>query len=158
MEKTCRQCDVTAPVAEFYRKLNIADGRQSICKSCHRENMRINRAINRSRIIEYESVRNAMPHRVAARKAYRRTPAGRASKAGEKIRCPIQHAARQAVRNAVRRGVLTRQPCEVCGNPKSQAHHGDYSKPLDVRWLCSKHHAGWHKHNTPKCPEQERAA
>jgi hypothetical protein len=29
-----------------------------------------------------------------------------------------------------------RQPCEKCGYHKSQAHHHDYSKPLDVNWLC----------------------
>src|SRR4051812_39153823 len=41
---------------------------------------------------------------------------------------------------ALRKGVLTRQPCEVCGSEKSQAHHEDYSKPLEVRWLCRPHH------------------
>ena len=49
-------------------------------------------------------------------------------------------------------------PCEVCGATKAQAHHCNYSKPLDVRWLCPKHHAEWHKHNTPLCPDQEQAA
>jgi transposase-like protein len=46
---------------------------------------------------------------------------------------------------AVRRGELIRQPCEVCGDKKSDAHHEDYSKPLDVRWLCRKHHRQRHK-------------
>ena len=53
---------------------------------------------------------------------------------------------------------MTRQPCEVCGNAKAQAHHDDYGKPLDVRWLCTTHHAEWHRHNTPKCPPQDQAA
>lgn len=73
-------------------------------------------------------------------------------------RNPIQKKANQAVNNAIRDGRLTRQPCEVCGAQKAQAHHEDYSKPLDVRWLCTKHHAEWHRHNTPKCPDQEKAA
>lgn len=37
-------------------------------------------------------------------------------------------------------GRLVRKPCEACGSEKSQAHHDDYSKPLDVRWFCFKHH------------------
>lgn len=47
------------------------------------------------------------------------------------------------VNNAIRDGRLQRQPCEVCGDP-AQAHHDDYSKPLDVRWLCTTHHANHH--------------
>jgi hypothetical protein len=53
---------------------------------------------------------------------------------------PERKAATVAVNNAVRDGRLTKQPCEVCGNPKAEAHHDDYSKPLDVRWLCNPHH------------------
>jgi hypothetical protein len=52
--------------------------------------------------------------------------------------------ARRKARAAVRAGKLTRQPCERCGDPKADAHHEDYSKPLDVRWLCRKHHAVRH--------------
>jgi hypothetical protein len=48
--------------------------------------------------------------------------------------------ARNAVTYAMRTGRLVVQPCEQCGDPKSQAHHDDYAKPLDVRWLCRTHH------------------
>jgi hypothetical protein len=39
---------------------------------------------------------------------------------------------------------LTPQPCEKCGNPKSERHHDDYAKPKQVRWLCKKHHMEHH--------------
>jgi predicted DNA-binding protein YlxM (UPF0122 family) len=63
--------------------------------------------------------------------------------------------AHNIVEKAVLRGVLIPQPCEVCGanglmsdgRREVQAHHDDYSKPLDVRWLCQKHHHEWHKNN-----------
>lgn len=40
----------------------------------------------------------------------------------------------------VKRGKVKKQPCEVCGKTKVEAHHPDYSKPLEVRWLCQRHH------------------
>ena len=48
------------------------------------------------------------------------------------------------VHAAIVRGDLTRLPCEVCGKPKTHAHHDDYAKPLDVRWLCPAHHGLHH--------------
>jgi hypothetical protein len=60
-------------------------------------------------------------------------------------RNPEKRAAQVAVGNAVRDGKLVRQPCEVCGNPKSDGHHDDYSKPLEVRWLCRTHHMEHHR-------------
>lgn len=56
------------------------------------------------------------------------------------------HRAHQAVTKALSDGILTRQPCEQCG-AAAIAHHDDYSKPLEVRWLCRKHHRLWHKDN-----------
>ena len=53
--------------------------------------------------------------------------------------------AKYAVDNAIRRGKMVRQPCEKCGATPSQAHHDDYSKPLQVRWLCRKHHSEEHR-------------
>jgi hypothetical protein len=61
------------------------------------------------------------------------------------------------VEKAIARGKLQPQPCEVCGangvmadgRNEVQAHHDDYNKPLDVRWLCQEHHHEWHKTNRP---------
>jgi hypothetical protein len=45
----------------------------------------------------------------------------------------------------LKRGKLTREPCVVCGNDAAQMHHPDYGEPLDVVWLCRKHHLDLHK-------------
>lgn len=52
--------------------------------------------------------------------------------------------ARVKARRAIRTGRLVRQPCEVCGVAKVEAHHDDYSQPLSVRWLCPTHHREHH--------------
>ena len=51
---------------------------------------------------------------------------------------------RRQTARAVRSGVLVRQPCEKCSTEKTHAHHDDYTKPLDVRWLCRPCHTAHH--------------
>ena len=52
--------------------------------------------------------------------------------------------ARDYIRNRVRTGKLTREPCVFCGKRDGLAHHEDYSKPLDIVWVCHTHHAQIH--------------
>lgn len=59
-------------------------------------------------------------------------------------RYPDKRAAHKATGNAIRDGRIIRQPCEQCGSKQVQAHHDDYSRPLDVRWLCVTHHNEHH--------------
>lgn len=51
-------------------------------------------------------------------------------------RNPLTVAAQYEARKAIMRGDLVPRPCEQCGAEKTQGHHDDYSKPLEVRWLC----------------------
>lgn len=145
---------------EFYSQ--TTGGLFHDCKPCVCARVRANRLVNLEQYTEYERGRASAPHRVEARKNYAQTPEGRAAhqRAHRKFVAlnPTKRRAHFAVSNALRDGKLARQACEVCGAEKAQAHHDDYSKPLDVRWLCTTHHAEWHRHNTPKCPDQEQAA
>lgn len=45
----------------------------------------------------------------------------------------------------IKRGKIIKQPCKICGDLNVQAHHNDYSKPLEVEWLCPTHHIEEHK-------------
>ena len=57
---------------------------------------------------------------------------------------PEKRYATGVVARSIKSGKLKRQHCEVCGSENVQAHHEDYSKPLEVRWLCFKHHRQLH--------------
>jgi len=58
--------------------------------------------------------------------------------------------ARSILNHYLRDKKIERQPCEICGLIKTEAHHDDYDKPLEIRWLCFKHHREWHKkHDNP---------
>ena len=45
----------------------------------------------------------------------------------------------------IRNGIIERQPCEICGNPKTDGHHEYYSdSDYKIRWLCHRHHSKLH--------------
>lgn len=64
--------------------------------------------------------------------------------AGWRKRHPKRYWAHLALNNALRMGIIEREPCEVCGAEKVDGHHPDYNRPLDVRWLCRRHHSQLH--------------
>lgn len=56
----------------------------------------------------------------------------------------VQRQASAKLCMAVHDGKITRQNCSICGEPNAEGHHTDYSKPLEVVWLCDKHHKEQH--------------
>lgn len=63
---------------------------------------------------------------------------------------------RYQTHKALQSGTITKQPCEVCGMEKVEAHHLDYQKPTNIMWLCRKHHREWHKkHGTTPNSEED---
>ena len=56
-----------------------------------------------------------------------------------------KYQARQEVLKALRKGILIKESCVICGEEKAEAHHKNYDRPLDVIWLCQKHHKETHK-------------
>jgi hypothetical protein len=62
-----------------------------------------------------------------------------------RVRNPEKQRVQRAAYGAIKRGRLVRLPCEVCGSEMVDAHHDDYSKPFDVRWLCRTHHMELHR-------------
>jgi hypothetical protein len=56
-----------------------------------------------------------------------------------KIKNPEKSKAHSKVSYALKTNKIKKEIC-FCGNVKSEAHHEDYSKPLEVTWLCRKHH------------------
>ena len=127
-----------------------SDGVSGKCKECIKSRVRENRRENLAQYKAYEKGRANLPHRVKARLDYAATDEGRkAQTRGNRAyreRNPVKYKAHNMVNNAVRDGKLFPLPCEICFNTHDlHAHHDDYAKPLNVRWLCSKHHREWHR-------------
>ena len=147
--KRCFKCGETKPVESFYRHAKMADGRLGKCITCTKRDVREYRNNNIEMCRSKDRARAGDQSRVDARANYQKTPAGKAAQsrasASWSKRNPVKRKAQVAVGNAIRDGKLIRQPCEDCGATKSQAHHDDYAKPLDVRWKCARCHARHHR-------------
>jgi len=53
-----------------------------------------------------------------------------------------------ALASALKRGLVQRAPCEVCGAAEVDGHHDNYDMPMAVRWLCRRHHQELHARGT----------
>ena len=166
MMKKCFKCGEVKDLSDFYKHKGMADGHLNKCKECSRKESIDYRNKNIEAARDYDRRRANTAARVAARNAYAKTEQGIATrrKAQKKYaeshrieatdRCrkyradnPKKSRAHDLVAYAVRIGTLVRMPCEVCGCDSHVAHHDDYDKPLDVRWLCGSHHREWHEQN-----------
>lgn len=127
--RPCTKCDKALPPEAFYRQGRT---RMGACKECHKVRVRENRAAKREQYSAYERERAQRPDRRAAQRAVARR------------HDPVKRRCRAATKRAVREGLLVRLPCEVCGDVNTEAHHEDYTKPLEVRWLCFRHHREAH--------------
>lgn len=92
--------------------------------------------------------------RAMAKNRYRATKKGQLAEKRSALaninRHPSKQKARSVVMIALRNGTLTKpEKCEArwglveCWG-RIEAHHKDYSKPLEVKWLCMGHHRKVH--------------
>lgn len=152
----CRPCDRIKN--EEYRKRSVENPRgplgsewaswretgKKMCAACERDLPLSAFRFQKSSGYPYGYCRECGNER---HKKWIRTPAGRAAQKrdGKKRYQDPKWAVRHLTGAAIKLGLLVRQPCEVCGVTKVQAHHTDYNKPLEVQWLCAAHHSDLHK-------------
>ena len=136
VRKVCFKCKKEKPLCDFYKHSRMADGHLNKCKECTKADVLINRWKNIDRIRKYDRERGKLPHRIA-----RKTK----NLIKERKEFPEKTKARAVVARAKKKGIIKQEPCKICGAiGRIEAHHPDYSKPLDVVWLCSVHHHAVH--------------
>ncbi len=144
-EKVCSSCLVMKPAHEYgIRHLRGKLTIRSQCLSCESAYFRSD---------EYREQRNIRQRRYRAEG--RLKEAARRNAYNRKGRYPEREKARQLVKLALARGDLTRPTrCETCNAPDKpgldgrtsiQAHHENYGRPLDVKWLCHACHSKEHR-------------
>jgi transposase-like protein len=152
--KVCRNCLLEKPLDFFYKHAAMRDGYLNKCIDCVKQRISKHRLLNIDRIKEYDKKRAKLPHRIASQKEYQKTEKGRIAKQkamkAYKQRFPLKKAAHIITSNHIRDGKLfPASACSVCGSTSNiEGHHDDYTKPLDIRWLCISCHKKWHRDNT----------
>lgn len=122
----CNKCNVEySPSERHIRK------RQHICRKCEND---------------YRS--NHERKRTDAGNPIKRKPKPSSYYKEIKVLNPVaalKMSVRSLTRHSIKAGKLVRLACEACHNPKTEAHHDDYAKPLDVRWFCKRCHQDFHR-------------
>lgn len=150
--KMCRACRTEKPFADFHADKANKDGYRRYCKSCYRERYQAKQNAARRTDAARERRRTWNKTRVLG-DAYRERQ--RRHQAMRRASYPEQERAKRATSRAIQSGAIVRPNlCEQCGHspepnragkPTIHAHHHDYSKPLEVRWLCALCHAREHR-------------
>lgn len=152
MEIKCATCRHWLDEEKFSIDTTHVTGRGRNCKICHAKYAREHYLKNREKVIARGKLRYAQDPSVHSEymKVWRKSSKGRDSRYRELLeqrrKFPEKYQAYLAVQRAVRAKELVKAPCSICGSERNiHAHHDDYTKPLDVIWLCRKHHQERHK-------------
>lgn len=131
--KTCTVCGLTPPV-DPYKSI------PQRCRSCHLSEVSKDRRANP----EKHSAREKARYVGKRREKILADASARALVGGPKRKAHI------AVGNAVRDGRMDKPDCcSVCARSgvRIEGHHNDYTKPLDVVWMCARCHRRFHADN-----------
>jgi hypothetical protein len=135
IEKVCRRCGESKPLTDYYKHKNMYDGHLNICKECTKKRVRKHREKNIESIRAYDRQRAKKPHR-------KKNNISNTKKA--RARNELYTKAHNKVIRGVEKGIIKKTGCVFCGRPDSHGHHFDYTRPLDVVWLCPIHHRKVH--------------
>ena len=154
MQKDCTKCEQSKNLDNFYKHAKMKDGHLNKCKECCKKDSVENRSKNTEYYREYDKVRYVLDPKVRERnERYAKTKNGKEKlkklKQEWKERNPDKVKAYSVVSNSIRDEKLIKpEHCSCCGNKTASinlhAHHHDYSKPLDITWLCITCHAFLH--------------
>ena len=134
-EKVCFKCGGTKELNEFYKHPRMADGHVNKCKECNKKDVSQNYQVNREYYAGYERERFRRPKRKAKAIEYQRN---------RRAANPEKYKANTKVGNAVRGKKIEPDSCLKCGKFPVEAHHPDYTKPLEIVWLCRACHLAEH--------------
>ena len=137
MQKQCFKCGRVLDIEEFYQHKQMKDGHLNKCKDCTKKDVHERSRKCFNKIAEYEKARSQTEKRKQLRQLYQKK---------YRQEHPERVAINLRVRRAINAGeIIKPKCCSVCGKEcKTIAHHYDYTKPLDVIFVCQRCHKRIH--------------
>lgn len=147
--KKCKKCNKNLAVSSYYKHRQMANGILNICKTCTKKRVSKHRRKNIERIRAYDRSRGNRQD-ASYRKYYyqKNKEISKMSKLKYIIENPEKRSAHNIVTKYILNGSIkkpTNCSTKGCSKKKIQAHHDDYSKPLDIMWLCTSCHGLRHR-------------
>jgi hypothetical protein len=138
MVKKCTVCGIEKDETEFHFA-NKKTSRHGSCKKC----MSKKQVAYQKEYFKRPRSKELLRER---QKKYRRTKKFKDAIQRSREKYPEKRAANIIFSNAIATGKIERPSrCETCGvYCTPDGHHDDYSKPLDVVWMCKQCHKDYH--------------
>ena len=130
--KPCIHCKQIKPLGEFYCHPMMGDGHLNVCKPCKRLYART-----------YAKTEAGYANAAKRQRTERRHLWQDEYERKRRAMSPEKFRARNTFWRALKNGKILKQPkCQFprCEFTKVEGHHDDYSRPLEILWLCKFHH------------------
>ena len=142
--KPCNKCLVVKQLTDFFKHKNKIDGRSTVCKDCAKQSDKNWRNENPQKVRERarRHRENNLEKEREREQKYKRNNLEKVNQYNKGRHQTEFYIAGWKLRNAIRIGkVIKPNICNYCqAVGYVEGHHHDYSKPLDVVWLCRKCH------------------
>ena len=161
LQKMCSKCKELKDLSGFYKNYKSKDGLSYQCKACQKvyhqsQHIKDQKKAYAASDIGREAVKRAATKYKTSEKGkksnreWKKTDAGKACVNKSSARYREKHKEKLkshwALKSAIKKGDVIRPDlCSLCGaSGIIDGHHEDYSKPLDVIWVCRQCHADIH--------------
>jgi len=144
--KRCGKCNLLKEQTEFGKNKSTKDGLSSYCRGCKKLSDKNSYQKNKEKRLEVsKKYRKHNKDKIrATQKIWRDNNKDKVRQSFLRAfnKNPEKHKARSKLNFLIYKGKIEKpDKCSICDSVVNiEAHHVDYTKPLDVEWVCSKCH------------------
>ncbi len=142
--KRCLRCKTNKNLNAFYGHQGMKDGHLNICKECTKTRVKKHRNLNLDKIQAYDRFRRRMENLTSEQLDKKRNRLVK-NRSDSQRRYRKKHPEKAKALNKSQR-IKRPSECSCCGKKgKVEGHHEDYSRPMELTFLCNQCHNFIHR-------------